>query len=349
MRWQKEVDDFAALLSDASVYQFLARPERDLEGMKLLGTALLLNGISMSICGSSRPASGSEHLISHALDALSKRPRFHGLQVGVATYLMSLLQGQNSDRIADLFRQPASGKTSRTIPFDRDEWLEASRLAPSIKSDFYTVLSSRDCLPEIEMHFTPILACDNASEIETLKMPRPWSGRPGLTTKARAVSSTSGTHGHCQKDDNQKKCKTGRRPQPQHAVYFYKDSSASRREARKPSSQRSDVALRNRWKAEIRPPKDQCHDYATRHGPEGLPERRRSEDFGRRSKAGVRVTRPRNDEAQQSRRQPRARTSPTEAGLFGAWSAVAARRNKKCIIRSVVPAAESIASVPAMP
>jgi len=43
------VDDFAALLSDASVYQFLARPKRDLEGMTLLGTALLLNGISMSI------------------------------------------------------------------------------------------------------------------------------------------------------------------------------------------------------------------------------------------------------------------------------------------------------------
>ena len=29
------VDDFAALLSDASVYQFLARPTRDLEGMKI--------------------------------------------------------------------------------------------------------------------------------------------------------------------------------------------------------------------------------------------------------------------------------------------------------------------------
>ena len=37
------VDDFAALLSDASVYQFLASPRRDLEGMTLLGTELLLN------------------------------------------------------------------------------------------------------------------------------------------------------------------------------------------------------------------------------------------------------------------------------------------------------------------
>ena len=87
------VDDFAALLSDSSVYQFMGRPERNTEGVRLLGTALLLNGISMAICGSSRPASGSEHLISHALDSVSKRPHLHGLQVGVATYLVSLLHG----------------------------------------------------------------------------------------------------------------------------------------------------------------------------------------------------------------------------------------------------------------
>jgi glycerol-1-phosphate dehydrogenase [NAD(P)+] len=144
------VDDFAALLSDASVYQFLARPERDIEGMKLLGSALLLNGISMSICGSSRPASGSEHLVSHALDGISKCPRLHGLQVGVATYLISLLQGQNSERIAALFDATGFWRVIASDPFDRAEWLEAARLSPSIKSDFYTVLSSRDCLPEIE-------------------------------------------------------------------------------------------------------------------------------------------------------------------------------------------------------
>ncbi len=153
------LDDFAALLSDASVYQFLARPKRDLEGMTLLGTSLLMNGISMSICGSSRPASGSEHLISHALDSVSKRPRLHGLQVGVSTYLVSLLQDQNSGRIADLFDATGFWRAIANDPFDRDEWLEAARVALSVKSGFYTVLSSRDCLPEIEsaLHSNPNL------------------------------------------------------------------------------------------------------------------------------------------------------------------------------------------------
>lgn len=144
------VDDFAALLSDASVYQFIGRAVRDLEGVRLLGTTLMLNGISMAICGSSRPASGSEHLISHALDGLSQRPRLHGLQVGVASYLVSLLQGHNAEIIARLFDAAGFWRAVEADPFDRGEWLEAARRAPSIKADFYTVLSTRDCLPEIE-------------------------------------------------------------------------------------------------------------------------------------------------------------------------------------------------------
>lgn len=153
------VDDFAALLSDSSVYQFLARPTRDPEGMRLLGSALLLNGISMAICGSSRPASGSEHLISHALDGTSKRPRLHGLQVGVATYLMSLIQKEHSASIARLFEATGFWEAIANDPFDRQEWMSAARVAPSIKPDFYTVLSSRDCLPEIEnaLHSDPYL------------------------------------------------------------------------------------------------------------------------------------------------------------------------------------------------
>ena len=144
------VDDFAALLSDGSVHAYLSHPAFDLEGIRLLATALMLNGIAMEICGSSRPASGSEHLISHALDATSARPRLHGLQVGVATYLVSLLQGQNTERIAGLFDAVGFWDAVAADPFSRTEWLEAARLAPAIKDGFYTVFSSRNVRPEVE-------------------------------------------------------------------------------------------------------------------------------------------------------------------------------------------------------
>lgn len=135
------VNDFAALLSDATVYQFLAQPSMDLNGARLLGTALMLNGIAMEICGSSRPASGSEHLISHAIDAISSRPRLHGLQVGVATYLISRVQENQTERIAQLFDQTGFWAEIEADPFDLSEWKRAIALGPTIKEDFYTVLS----------------------------------------------------------------------------------------------------------------------------------------------------------------------------------------------------------------
>ncbi len=143
------VDDLAALLSDATVYQFVAAPTFDRSGTALLATALMLNGIAMEICGSSRPASGGEHLISHALDATSKRPRLHGLQVGVASYLVSHLQGGRSSEIINaLFRTTGFWDEIQRDPFSRSEWLEALRLAPGMKDNYYTVLSSKNCLEE---------------------------------------------------------------------------------------------------------------------------------------------------------------------------------------------------------
>jgi glycerol-1-phosphate dehydrogenase [NAD(P)+] len=144
------IDDFAALLSDASVHAFLARPILDEEGIRLLASALLISGIAMEVCGSSRPASGSEHLISHALDEISSRPRLHGLQVGVAAYLVSLLQNHRSSVIASVFEKTGFWDEIAAEPFSTAEWLEAVRHAPAIKEGFFTVLSTQDMLPKVK-------------------------------------------------------------------------------------------------------------------------------------------------------------------------------------------------------
>lgn len=137
-------DDLAALLSDASVFQFLAYPKRDRKGTRLLAQALLFNGVAMEVAGSSRPASGSEHLISHALDLCSASPRLHGLQVGLATYWMTLVQEQDTGLLDSLFERTGFWRYWKAQPMPRQEWLEALRLAPEVKPDFITVLD----LPE---------------------------------------------------------------------------------------------------------------------------------------------------------------------------------------------------------
>ena len=131
------------------MFQLMAKPDHDLEGMRLLGTALMLNGIAMEICGSSRPASGSEHLISHALDLVSAKPHLHGLQVGVATYMISQLQGRGTERIAALFDATGFWDVVRESPFSRQEWIEAIKIAPTVKPGFYTILSEKDRLEDL--------------------------------------------------------------------------------------------------------------------------------------------------------------------------------------------------------
>lgn len=138
------IHDFSVLLSDGSIHAFLSHPVFDVEGIRVLATALLLNGIAMEMCGSSRPASGSEHLISHALDAISVRPRLHGLQVGVATYIVSQLQEANTQTIAHLFQATGFWNAIAEDPFSRDEWLRAIKIAPTIKPGYFTILSTSD-------------------------------------------------------------------------------------------------------------------------------------------------------------------------------------------------------------
>jgi glycerol-1-phosphate dehydrogenase [NAD(P)+] len=79
--------------------------EGSVEGLAVLLNALLLSGLSMVVAGSSAPASGGEHLISHYLDMKSALygtgHDLHGAQVGVATlYCLELWE-----RILDLDAQ----------------------------------------------------------------------------------------------------------------------------------------------------------------------------------------------------------------------------------------------------
>jgi len=174
------MNDMAALLSDASVFALMAAPTPNAEGLRLLATALLLNGLAMQVAGSSRPASGSEHLLSHALDEIGAHGHPHGNQVGVSTYVMTRLQGATTlprrdgtgpaispdtarvhcERIAGLFREIGFWSHVQQRPFSRTEFLRALERAPGIKKDFFTVLHTRNCRGEVEhlIDTDPILA-----------------------------------------------------------------------------------------------------------------------------------------------------------------------------------------------
>ena len=64
---------------------------RDRDAIEALFHGLMLTGVAMTMAGSSAPASGGEHLVSHALDMMStlrgREHDLHGRQVGVGTIL----------------------------------------------------------------------------------------------------------------------------------------------------------------------------------------------------------------------------------------------------------------------
>lgn len=78
---------------------FMGNPQgiqrRQPEAIRALTEALLYSGISMVIAGSSSPASGGEHLISHTLDMQAdlagRKHDLHGRQVGVTTLFAAAL------------------------------------------------------------------------------------------------------------------------------------------------------------------------------------------------------------------------------------------------------------------
>ena len=141
-------NDFAAMLAYNSIDLLLNMPEFDMESsefLRNLSTSLLMSGISMEIAGTSRPANGSEHLISQAYDNNTRRPHLHGLQVGVSTYLCALLQNNPAiEKIKDFLQSSGFFEYMEINPLSKEVYIQALQQAPMVKKDYYTVLSERE-------------------------------------------------------------------------------------------------------------------------------------------------------------------------------------------------------------
>lgn len=102
------IDDFAIMLSRRAAMNVLQHLEADLRVdrdpekiiytrnfLKSLIESLALSGIAMSISGNSRPCSGAEHMISHAIDEIygPGTKATHGIQVMIATVYLEELRG----------------------------------------------------------------------------------------------------------------------------------------------------------------------------------------------------------------------------------------------------------------
>ena len=112
--------------------------DREEQGFEALFMALFYSSVAMTVTGTSAPASGAEHLISHTLDILAGRDRLrhdlHGRQVGVCSILMAALYEKVMAIDKPLFRKPLT-------QVDETFWGE---LTPVVESEYQKKLPRMD-------------------------------------------------------------------------------------------------------------------------------------------------------------------------------------------------------------
>ncbi|NPV38709.1 MAG: iron-containing alcohol dehydrogenase family protein [Brevinematales bacterium] len=151
-RTKEPVNDFAANMARSAADTFLYYDEKRLDNpdfLRVIATSLMMSGIAMEVARSSRPASGSEHLISHAYDKVAEKPSLHGLQVGVASYAVSLLQEKTEPLIRKAIEESGFLAFMRENPLSLETFREAVKLAPQMKENYYTILSEKGSVEKL--------------------------------------------------------------------------------------------------------------------------------------------------------------------------------------------------------
>ena len=110
------------------------------ESVRLVVKALVSSGVAMSIAGSSRPASGSEHKFSHALNTIAPKPALHGEQCGVGTIMMMYLHGGDWQKIKGALETIGAPTTADGLGIKDEYIIEALLKSHTIRKERYTIL-----------------------------------------------------------------------------------------------------------------------------------------------------------------------------------------------------------------
>ena len=107
---------------------------------RVIVEGLISAGVASCIAGSSRPCSGAEHLVSHALDKLAPGVGLHGEKCGLGSIMMAKLQGQNWKKIVKTLKNVKAPTTAKQIGIQPDTIVKALMIAQDLRPERYTIL-----------------------------------------------------------------------------------------------------------------------------------------------------------------------------------------------------------------
>lgn len=139
------VDDYALSLAEAGPALLIELGRHGIkhpEFLKRLTEGLAQSGLAMGIAGSSQPASGSEHKISHSLDRFLPWARnLHGEQVGIACLFTMALQGNRYlERVRRFYRRIGFPQRLAYLGLSPDVFVRVVQGAPRMRPERYTIL-----------------------------------------------------------------------------------------------------------------------------------------------------------------------------------------------------------------
>jgi glycerol-1-phosphate dehydrogenase [NAD(P)+] len=145
------IDGLAVVLARSGARALVRHPGTiaDEGFLTVLAEALVLGGVAMAVCGSSRPCSGGCHEISHALDQLHPGLASHGEQTGLGALFCSYLRGDGA-LFADLngcLLRHGLPRTPAELGLSDEDFTEAALHAPRTRPDRYTILEHLSLSP----------------------------------------------------------------------------------------------------------------------------------------------------------------------------------------------------------
>ena len=115
-----------------------------------LAEALVLSGLAMATAGSSRPCSGGDHEIVHAIDRLFPGTASHGELAGAASLFMSFLREApaTTEILEACLARHGLPRTPGELGLSPAQFAEAVLYAPRTRPDRYTLLEHLALGPE---------------------------------------------------------------------------------------------------------------------------------------------------------------------------------------------------------
>lgn len=137
---------YAATLSKMSAELLIREADTIKEGLEesawKVMKALLASGVAMEIAGSSRPASGAEHMFSHTLDHILDKPALHGEQCALGSIIMMYLHGEDWRFTRTAMEKMGLPTTGKELGIPDEMIIRAIVEAPKIRPQRFTILGN---------------------------------------------------------------------------------------------------------------------------------------------------------------------------------------------------------------